>query len=155
MFIRNFLLLRPVPGSFGRIPCRPSQMRLLSSSSRTFQVTLDDQSLYIPRELAIALGWPGNQESSNKADRSGETATTLPEGVDLKLHGCDPHFFVISQAGSEAGSSLCSQLRNGFEHFNRETCSKYGVKRSLGHQHSKSFTISKRSLKSRDLRNVF
>ena len=67
----------------------------LSSSPRQFKVTLDGSTLYIEKELAEALGWNEN----------GPT-----EGVPLRLSGWGPHYFAITEKGTDAGmckTALC------------------------------------------------
>lgn len=59
-----------------------------SFSSRQFTVTLDGETLYIDKELAEALGW-----------REGGPT----EGVPLRLSGWSPHYFAITQKGTDAG----------------------------------------------------
>ena len=59
-----------------------------STFAREFKVTLDGQTLYVEKELAQALGWaPG----------------ISTDGVSLRLSGWDPHYFAITQTGTDAG----------------------------------------------------
>jgi len=58
-----------------------------STAARQFKVTLD--GLYIEKELAQALGWaPG----------------ISTDGVSLRLSGWDPHYFAVTQIGTDAGT---------------------------------------------------
>jgi hypothetical protein len=55
---------------------------------RQYKVTLDGDAVYIEQELAEALGW-----------REG----ALTEGIPLRLSGWSPHYFAITQKGTDAG----------------------------------------------------
>ena len=59
-----------------------------STVAREFKVTLDGQTLYVEKELAQALGW---------------TPGISTDGVSLLLSGWDPHYFAITQTGTDAG----------------------------------------------------
>ncbi|KLO14828.1 hypothetical protein SCHPADRAFT_825691 [Schizopora paradoxa] len=71
-----------------RIQHRPSGSFVQSSTQpRNFDVVLDNETLYITKELAIALGWhPGSQV----------------EGVPLSLHGWVPTYFTITRKGTDS-----------------------------------------------------
>ena len=60
--------------------------------ARQFKVTLDGETLYIEQDLAQALGWR-------------EGAPT--EGIPLRLSGWSPHYFAITQKGTDAGRASC------------------------------------------------
>ncbi|KAH8834737.1 hypothetical protein DL96DRAFT_1519403 [Flagelloscypha sp. PMI_526] len=60
-------------------------IRALSTASE-HKVVLDGKTLYIPEALAVALGWKPGHET---------------DGTKLILHGWAPHFFSITQQGSE------------------------------------------------------
>ena len=53
-----------------------------------YKVALDNQTLYIGKELAKALGWDGGLGAGR---------------IELSLHGLDPTFFTITPTGSESG----------------------------------------------------
>lgn len=57
--------------------------------SRHHTVVLDNQTLYIPQELAETLGW--------KADQG-------VDGLSLSLHGQSPNFFTITPKGTDSGA---------------------------------------------------
>ncbi|KLO05533.1 hypothetical protein SCHPADRAFT_803535, partial [Schizopora paradoxa] len=59
----------------------------LSNEPRKFEVILDNQTLYIPKDLATALGWK---------------IETGIDGAPLSLHGCEPTFFTITPKGSDS-----------------------------------------------------
>ncbi|KAH8117279.1 hypothetical protein DFH11DRAFT_996982 [Phellopilus nigrolimitatus] len=67
------------------------QSRFNSSSSSPpaleFKVVLDNQTLYVGKPLAEALGW---------------TPQAGINGVKLSLHGWDPTFFTITRAGTDS-----------------------------------------------------
>ncbi|KAL5504824.1 hypothetical protein ACEPAH_7487 [Sanghuangporus vaninii] len=65
----------------------PLQRRWISSSTREFKVVLDNETLYIDKSLAEALGW---------------TPEAGFGGVNLRLYGWDPKYFVITPSGSDA-----------------------------------------------------
>ena len=83
-----------------------------SSSTREFRVVLDNETLYIDKSLAEALGW---------------TPNTGHEGVKLSLHGWDPTYFTITPSGSHAGkkkvftSRLANRSRTCIERLARGT----------------------------------
>ena len=58
-----------------------------------FTVTLDNEILYIDKELAQALGWKPNQDL---------------DGVPLSLHGWEPGYFTITPKGSDSGNQASS-----------------------------------------------
>ncbi|KAL5532154.1 hypothetical protein ACEPAF_5718 [Sanghuangporus sanghuang] len=73
-----------------RLPHRnfsPLQRQWISSSTREFKVVLDNETLYIDKPLAEALGWTSEAGSG---------------GVNLRLYGWDPKYFVITPSGSDA-----------------------------------------------------
>ncbi|KAJ7658411.1 hypothetical protein B0H17DRAFT_886240, partial [Mycena rosella] len=53
------------------------------------EVVVDNQTLYIPRAMAEALGWRPNQGM-------------YQSGVQLTLHGWEPSYFTISPTGSDS-----------------------------------------------------
>ncbi|KAF5313341.1 hypothetical protein D9611_008664 [Ephemerocybe angulata] len=57
------------------------------SSPREFKVVMEGGALYIGKELAEALGW---------------TPSTPTDGVSLRLSGWSPHYFAITQKGTDA-----------------------------------------------------
>lgn len=61
------------------------------SPPKHFKVTLDGDTLYVDKELAEALGWRED---------------TPTEGVPLRLSGWSPHYFAITQKGTDAGKQL-------------------------------------------------
>jgi len=61
-----------------------------------YTVTLDNQTLYIPQEVAEALGWKKEQ---------GHHVTKL------SLCGVQPEYFTITLTGSESGMIRSSRLR--------------------------------------------
>lgn len=70
------------------LPYKRLLMAQHSTFAREFKVTLDGQTLYVEKELAQALGWaPG----------------ISTDGVSLRLSGWDPHYFAITQTGTDAG----------------------------------------------------
>ncbi|KAJ7091234.1 hypothetical protein C8R44DRAFT_416209 [Mycena epipterygia] len=76
--------LRTLPPPFRR----PRSPRIhLSTTATKHEVFLDNQTMYITREMAEALGWKPNQGL---------------EGVQLTLHGWEPSFFTISPTGSDS-----------------------------------------------------
>ncbi|KAH8116015.1 hypothetical protein DFH11DRAFT_1583597 [Phellopilus nigrolimitatus] len=58
-----------------------------SSTALQFKVVLDNQTLYVGKPLAEALGW---------------TPQAGVDGVKLSLHGWDPTFFTITRAGTDS-----------------------------------------------------
>ncbi|PPQ80992.1 hypothetical protein CVT26_003612 [Gymnopilus dilepis] len=54
-----------------------------------FKATLDGNTLYISQDAAKALGW---------------TESTPLDGVSLRLSGWGPHYFAITQKGTDADS---------------------------------------------------
>lgn len=74
--------------------------RLLSSAAsesesshikppREFKVILDNETLYIDKSLAEALGWKPE---------------IGPEGVPLTLNGWSPNYFAIARTGTDSGT---------------------------------------------------
>lgn len=82
-----------------------------STSVRDFKVTLDGDALYIDKDLAEALGW---------------TTGLSTEGLPLRLSGWEPHYFVITRPGTDAGlSSIFRLLANLLTVSLRLPCSGY------------------------------
>jgi hypothetical protein len=64
-----------------------------------FKVLSDEQTLYIPKELAVRLGW---------------TTELGQKGLGLSLHGWEPTFFAITPCGSDSGVFLlCFKVQLG------------------------------------------
>ena len=84
-------LFRPCKRLARTLHSLPSKRLLVAQHStvaREFKVTLDGQTLYVEKELAQALGWaPG----------------ISTDVVSLRLSGWDPHYFAITQTGTDAG----------------------------------------------------
>ncbi|KAJ7675683.1 hypothetical protein DFH06DRAFT_664741 [Mycena polygramma] len=59
----------------------------LAVGAKKHEVVLDNQTLFLTREVAEALGWKPDQG---------------PEGVQLTLHGWEPDFFTITPTGSDS-----------------------------------------------------
>jgi hypothetical protein len=59
-----------------------------SVAPKQIRATLDGGTLYIDQDAAKALGW---------------TRDTPPEGISLRLSGWGPHYFAITQKGTDAG----------------------------------------------------
>ncbi|KAJ3541250.1 hypothetical protein NMY22_g3962 [Coprinellus aureogranulatus] len=80
------LLVIKTPNGFS-----PTSLDMFSDRARKgttwSNFTLDGETLYVEQELAEALGWRGG----------GPT-----EGVTLRLSGWSPHYFAITQKGTDA-----------------------------------------------------
>ncbi|TFY61209.1 hypothetical protein EVG20_g7141 [Dentipellis fragilis] len=63
-----------------------STLNCTSTSPKEFKVVLDNNTLYIDRALAEALGWNSSQK----------------DGVQLTLSGWAPHYFAIARSGSDS-----------------------------------------------------
>ncbi len=104
--IRNYAIKRP----FLRSSSTKSASNLnsnksapaLSGEPRKFEVVLDNETLYIPKELASALGW--------KPDAGTQPGT----GISLSLHGWEPAFFAIAPTGSDSGR--ITNISNNFRY---------------------------------------
>ncbi|KAF4622349.1 hypothetical protein D9613_009482 [Agrocybe pediades] len=77
---RNFCLIKT---SF----CAPQRRQARTSAAIQFKATLDGGTLYVEEDVARALGW---------------TEETSPDGVSLRLSGWGPHYFAITQKGTDA-----------------------------------------------------
>ncbi|KAG2015149.1 hypothetical protein CC2G_008444 [Coprinopsis cinerea AmutBmut pab1-1] len=73
------------PSPWSNLPSRSNHQQALPPQH--FKVTLDGGTLYIPQEVAEALGWKEG---------------TPTEGVALRLSGWAPHYFAITQKGTDA-----------------------------------------------------
>lgn len=58
-------------------------------TAKHLKATLDGSTLYVDEDVAEALGW---------------TQGTSADGVTLRLSGWKPHYFAITQKGTEAGA---------------------------------------------------
>ncbi|KAJ6585134.1 hypothetical protein B0H19DRAFT_412783 [Mycena capillaripes] len=87
--LTTMFYLRPLRTLSG--PLRPQRYTRLqfstSPTATTHEVVVDNQTIYITREIAEALGWKPNQGF---------------EGVQLTLHGWEPSFFTITPTGSDS-----------------------------------------------------
>ena len=70
-----------------RARCVATSTSLQSPSEH--RVILDNQTLYVDRSLAEALGWKAEQGSD--------------AGIELSLSGWGPTYFTITPTGSESG----------------------------------------------------
>ncbi|OSD07415.1 hypothetical protein PYCCODRAFT_1473970 [Trametes coccinea BRFM310] len=68
-----------------------------STATREFKVVLDNETLYIPQELAEALGWNAAKEDGS---------------VPLTLRGWAPHYFPITRKGSDSDTFAQNTLEN-------------------------------------------
>lgn len=90
--------------------------RQYSNSPKHFKVTLDGGTLYIEQGVAEALGW---------------TQDTPVDGVSLRLSGWGPHYFAITQKGTDAGTlqlTACATRLSDF--LCRSSRSRHGGKQS-------------------------
>ena len=71
-----------------RTPFTLQRHRQYTDSPKQFKVTLDGGTLYVEQGVAEALGW---------------TQDTPVDGVSLRLSGWGPHYFAITQEGTDAG----------------------------------------------------
>lgn len=74
--------------------------RMISSSTREFKVILDNETLYVPQPVAEALGWNPVSDAQTGS-------------VPLILHGWNPQYFSITQAGTESGESRPASTTSG------------------------------------------
>ena len=58
-------------------------------SRREVSVVLDNDTLYLDRSTAEALGW--------------QPDTDIDQGIQLTMRGWVPNYFIISKAGSDGG----------------------------------------------------
>ncbi|KAL4252687.1 hypothetical protein ABKN59_004041 [Abortiporus biennis] len=76
-------LIRTI-SSAARIQCRSMSYQ---NKPREFKVVLDNETLYIDKTLAEALGWKPEQDVN---------------GVPLILSGWEPQYFNITRSGSDS-----------------------------------------------------
>lgn len=78
---------------------RPQSTLSSSSTTREFKVVLDNDTLYIDRELAEALGWAAGRSQT--------------QGVPLTLSGWAPNYFVIARTGSDSDRLARATVESG------------------------------------------
>ncbi|KAI9058158.1 hypothetical protein FKP32DRAFT_1761665 [Trametes sanguinea] len=80
----------------------PSKLKLARHASssagvREFKVVLDNETLYVPQELAEALGWDATKQDGS---------------VPLTLRGWSPRYFPITRKGSDSDVLVQNTLEN-------------------------------------------
>ncbi|KAF8202470.1 hypothetical protein BJ912DRAFT_944903 [Pholiota molesta] len=68
-----------------------------TSNATHFKATLDGGTLYVEEDVAKALGW---------------TEENSIDGVSLRLSGWGPHYFAITQKGTEADLLACATVES-------------------------------------------
>jgi len=99
--LRNYAAKKPfLRSSPSDLSSNSNKPAPVSGEPRRFEVVLDNETLYIPKELASALGW--NPDAGN--------GTT---GVSLSLHGWEPAFFAIAPTGSDSELLARNTVQSG------------------------------------------